>query len=550
METETQRTRSLKARIFIPMLLMLTAVSLLIGISAYVQQRSVLTQVMQADTLGALPKQMAHDEAATAGQPEGPAMDPAAMFADQTVGREGYMFVLAPDGTVLYHPQSGLIGQNIAPGNAWVYEILKEVNGQVTYVWQDQTFYANYQPWGDNIVVATVPTSEYYSALNGVIMVIGITILVAIGLGAALVNTIVETRVLQPLREMESTLQRAGEGDLSQQLAIVSNDEIGALSQGVNAMIGNLRDTLAQVASVIETLARNAREMAAGSQEAGRATEEIALTVSELAQAAERQSTTTADSAQKVEGILAALTEANQRTQATSQEAESAVQLIKEGNAAVDLQQEKMQDNLAASTAVGKAIEELQQRVAQIGQFSDAIAEIASQTNLLALNAAIEASRAGDAGRGFAVVAEEVRSLADQSANAANEISILISEVEQSTAHAVEQMDIAGEVVALQSQAVNSTSQVFKRIDQAILNIIEQIRMIAAASDEVIEYARTVATSIEELAAISEQSAASSEEVAASTQEQNAAIQQLGASVQQVSSVAESLRQMISRFKM
>lgn len=549
---QNQRVRSLKARIFVPMLLMLTAVGLLIGISAYIQQRSVLTEVMDADTLAALPKQMAGEGEPLEGSGEqGPAgADFATRFADQTVGREGYIIVLEADGTVLYHPQASLIGQNIAPQNAWVYEVLKKLQGQINFTWDDKAFYANYTQSGDKLLIAAVPTAEYYSTLSRVLLIIGITIVLAVGIGAALVNRIVDRTVIKHLREVEKALESAGQGDLNRQVEVETDDEMGSLAKGVNSMIGSLKDTLTQVSGVIETLAKNAREMALGAEEAGRATEEISATVGELAQAAERQSSTTSESAQQIEGILAALTESNNLTQSTAEEAEQAVRLIQEGNSAVDLQQEKMKDNVAASTAVGAAINELQQRVAKIGQFSDAISEIASQTNLLALNAAIEAARAGESGRGFAVVAEEVRNLADQSAQAANEISVLISEVEQSTAHAVEQMQVAGAVVEVQSQAVTRTSDVFKQIDGAMLNIIDQIRMIAAASDEVIHYAQTVATSIEELAAISQESAASSEEVAASTEQQNAAIQQLGSSVQQVSAVAESLQQLINRFQM
>jgi len=229
------------------------------------------------------------------------------------------------------------------------------------------------------------------------------------------------------------------------------------------------------------------------------------------------------------------------------------------------------------ATEVSRAIETLDQRSQEIGKIVEVITGIAEQTNLLALNAAIEAARAGEAGRGFAVVAEEVRKLAENSAQAAQQIATLITQIRQDTRNAVESMERASRRVEEGVTQGEQVTQSFMRILRAVETSIASLGNLASTFErsraiqetlqsrsheveslsednarEVREVAQAVSTITERInavAAISEENAASSQEVSASTEEQSASLEELTSAVEALARLAEELRNLVDRFQ-
>jgi methyl-accepting chemotaxis protein len=199
---------------------------------------------------------------------------------------------------------------------------------------------------------------------------------------------------------------------------------------------------------------------------------------------------------------------------------------------------------------VTEAIRALADKSEKIGMIVQTITGIAEQTNLLALNAAIEAARAGDQGRGFAVVAEEVRKLAEDSQDAAHEISELIGAMQSETSKAVAVVEDGATRTQDGAGVVEQTREAFLTIGTAVEDINSRITQIAAASEQITASAQNMQRSVGAVASVAEQSSASSEEVSASTEETSASAEQIAASAHELAGNAESLNALVMQFKL
>lgn len=194
---------------------------------------------------------------------------------------------------------------------------------------------------------------------------------------------------------------------------------------------------------------------------------------------------------------------------------------------------------------VDKALERikmLQSRSEQINEILDIITKISEQTDLLALNAAIEAARVGEYGKGFAVVAEEIRELAEQSAQSTDRISKLIEEIKgdiEETAEIVtNQHSNVGEGKALMDQ----TKDQFQQISKAITLTVNMIKEIAYASEEQMSSIQKYIENITDIAELSGRTSANTEEIAAAMEEQSASMEEVLSNVHEIDNRAIHLK--------
>jgi methyl-accepting chemotaxis protein len=423
-------------------------------------------------------------------------------------------------------------------------------------------------------------TSTYAQARTIGIGLIAVVVLIGLGIAFA-VSRSIKQRIdvvldrLTMLQDKCATYVRDGlealaEGDLTRHYEPVtplidnpSRDEIGQVAAAVNGMrertvaslvafnktSERLREVIGHVAATAGSVGSSSTEMAATSEQAGKATGEIAEAVGDVAQGAERQVRMIEEARRSAEEVAHAVATSAENAHQTAEVAQEARQAAQEGVSAAAKANEAMASVRDSSVAATDAIGQLAAKSEQIGAIVQTITGIAEQTNLLALNAAIEAARAGEQGRGFAVVAEEVRKLAEESQQAAEEISGLIRAMQDETQKAVAVVKDGAQRTQDGAEVVEQTREAFERIGSAVDDMTARIEQIAAVAQQVAASASSMQDNIVEVAAVAEQSSASTEEVSASTEETSASAQQIAASAQELSGNAEELNRLVGQFK-
>ncbi|MDW7674518.1 MAG: methyl-accepting chemotaxis protein [Bacillota bacterium] len=340
-----------------------------------------------------------------------------------------------------------------------------------------------------------------------------------------------------------------GEGDLTKRVEINSTDEIGELANWINLFIKNVHNIIKQIYESSQVLAASSQQMAASTEQVSAATEQISTSIAEVATDSERQNEAVLEVSKVLIQLSSLVQLAQNKALNVNNISNSAMESAKGGRVKVQETVQAMDLIKQKSTDTAKVVEDLNSLSAKVGEIITTINDIAGQTNLLALNAAIEAARAGEQGRGFAVVAEEVRKLAEQSNRGANEIAVLVTEMNRQTENAVVSMDLGLQAVDNGVKVVNDTDNAFtaiiKATEQTVTNVEEIVDITkdeVATSDQVIKLIDTVKSLAENTAAITQQ-------VAAASQEQTATIQTLAASAEEISAQAVSLDSLVKRFK-
>lgn len=282
----------------------------------------------------------------------------------------------------------------------------------------------------------------------------------------------------------------------------------------------DLSDSIGQVKEIVQgalrvgiqtgqELSHTAQQLASATGQSRAATTDIATSIEQLARLSTNQLEQVHRTAQAVLGIQ----------QASRQIAEGAQQQAQAVHHA-----QKVADNLQALIAdTAHKVNQMGDQFHQMSNIVEIIKSIAFQTNMLALNAAIEAARAGEHGRGFAVVAEEVRSLAERSANSAKEIGALIGGVQS----------IVQETVRSMQHAVQEVETGLTHAVASIANVVSQYQTMAAQ----------MAAQSDEVKQAMEQTVQMSEESSAASQQMSAATQEIAAQMEQIATLADHLRQ-------
>lgn len=399
----------------------------------------------------------------------------------------------------------------------------------------------------DLLVTGSAENEEKAEITVMIIIMVGI-MAVLIGIAIAL---IMGRMISKPVIELANSAIKMAEGDLTVKPVSVKNrDEIGDLVNSFNLMAGNLRMVIEKVSINSSQTASSAEELTASAEQTTKATEQIAASIQNIASGTETQVESANNSSTAMNEMAIGI---QQIAETSSSVSESAIATTREANSGNESLQRMIQQMDVINDAVTDSsigVKKLGELSKEIGNIISVITGIADQTNLLALNAAIEAARAGEHGKGFAVVADEVRKLAEQSKESADQIAGLITQIQNDTNQAVQVMEVGTTEVATGKLIVDETGKRFEKILISIEQVTAQIQEVSAISEEMSASTEQVNASIGEMANIAQHSAENTQNVAAGSEEQLASMEEIAASATNLSKMAEDLEEIVKQFKL
>lgn len=378
-----------------------------------------------------------------------------------------------------------------------------------------------------------------------------VSVIVICSIIMVILSIIIISSIVIPVRRVTEKLEEISNsnGDLTQRIGYDSKDEIGQLSKHFDIFIEKLQSIISEVAVSAKTISSSSSELDKATSFSTKSLEEISNTIVEIA-------SSTADSAAAAEETTASLAEAANFSEATSSSSKSTAYNSKIAKTSAETGAEKISEIVSSITEIADSskevsiiINDLDVSSKKIGNIIEIITSISAQTNLLALNAAIEAARAGEAGKGFSVVAEEIRKLADESNNAAMQISNLVKDNQLKSASAVGSVEQVEEKVALGVTKASEVKESIQSIINNTQNIVKEIEQIENANNEQAVTTKEIEKAISNIAATSNKMAEGTENISASLQEQLSTMTEIEKTTNMLSQMSQKLNEITSGFK-
>jgi methyl-accepting chemotaxis protein len=357
------------------------------------------------------------------------------------------------------------------------------VKGHALAEYQDE---ASKQALAD--AIDSAHTSEILLGAGVLVMLLS-----AAGLGYSIISGV--TRSTGEMRD--AMTHTAADGDLSRRVTVFGSDEVAQAAQAYNGLIEGFAAIIRQVSISANTVSGTAANLSAASMQISRGTQ--------------AQTEAAASTASAVEEITVSINSVANNTEDVRKLAEESLQQNRRGNQNVTGMIGEIQRVQEAVQLIAGSVKEFVDSTRAIAGMTQQVKDIADQTNLLALNAAIEAARAGEQGRGFAVVADEVRKLAEKSAQSANEIDRVTNSLNQKSTHVEATVQSGLRSLAATQEQVERVSSVLTEAGVLVERSTHGVSDIASSVNEQSLASNEIARNVERIAQMSEENYAAVE---------------------------------------
>lgn len=360
-------------------------------------------------------------------------------------------------------------------------------------------------------------------------------------------------RLAGGIKRVEANLHKIEEGDLSFEIEarlIKRSDEIGKISQSLNkvklalaGMIGDVSDSSVHLKKSSEDFSDKFSNITDSINDTNRAVDEMAKGAASLAAETEIVN----DKVQKLGDVIEV---ENDEMNKLGTSVDTMMQFSTGASDSIKKLYEISEVTTDAIQVVSDQTKQTSDSAIHINEMVEIIKDMASQTNLLSLNASIESARAGEAGRGFAVVAEEIRKLAEKSAESAAGIEIVVNELTSNVEVSTERMQAVMANVSEQKKQLNETKEAFDNLYKEISMVDDVAKEISRQTDILNELKVVVSDSVANLSSVVEESSASAEETSAGMQVVAESIRECYQDTQLLVELSDSQNEKTQKFKL
>lgn len=471
-----------------------------------------------------------------------------------------YAYLVSADGTMLYHPTADKIGSPVE--NEVVTALVADLKGGkiadpacVEYNFKGVIKYAAYyiNPQGSYILVVSADQSDAFSAVtqtrNYLIGMLLAILVVFSAIGLFLIN-----HMVKPLHTLTGVVERVAALDLTpngeEEVLARRKDEIGLIAKSIRDLNIELREIVRVIQDQGNKLSESNVQFTQGFSEIVETVSNVNVAVEEIATGSTSQAQETTTAGEHIQNIGSAIESNTSNVSILETSIERMNGLAAESSKMLE---ELAKINSWTSETIGVVTEQTDrtnQSAVKINEAVVAIQDIASQTNLLSLNASIEAARAGESGRGFAVVAEQIRKLAEDSANSAEQIEGIVQELITNSEDGVAKMRDLSETSGVQAGRFDKTKASFDELKHEIESVSSASREIFDQTNSINNLKNGVSGVIEQLAAIAEENAASTQETSASMNTLTESIDRCKDETETLSTLSSELNEQANKFKL
>jgi len=339
------------------------------------------------------------------------------------------------------------------------------------------------------------------------------------------------------------------EGDLSQDIKVKSDDEIGELASAFQKMLLNLRNIVLQVKKSSHGVKITSDELYDSIKQMSNINDQVTLAVEKVVDAAETQSNLLAKDSMTLKGTSASIKRIASMAKTASNSAARAVKDSHDGKNAAQSAINQIQSVFSQIEKSILLIQALGNKINKISRILDIISDIARKTDLLSLNATVEASKAGEYGRGFGVVAEEIRNLTDESKASAKEITAMVEEIQAENLAVKNSIEEGVKGIKKGREMITMLINNFDRVVEEVTRLGGGFEEISIETQRQAMDSEKISQAFEELNKLAQKNSLAMKETAVAMKNQKAILDKVKSSSQNLMNTAKELNVAIEQFK-